>query len=342
MHCGNAFVCLLRRMMYALCAHVVGRSGGPRSVVAVCPVLTDATERVPPFGSGRPFMAIACGLSLWMAAQCLGGQPASAQSTAPRSEPPRAARSVHLGYVGVGDCVAFYNEVIVERSTPGSYFMVCGFRHGYFGIQEQSKGRKVVIFSVWDPTKGDDPNQVPLEQRVEVLHKDPEVEVRRFGGEGTGGQSFYQYDWRLKQTYRFLVKAEVADRKTAYSGYFYLPEKKQWKHLVTFRTTTGGDRLHGLYSFIEDFRRDTRSAAEVRRAMFGNGWVCDTQGRWTPLGKARFTASSAVWEAKETIDAGVAGSRFYLQTGADTRTTTPLGSIIALQDCPASPPADTP
>jgi hypothetical protein len=147
---------------------------------------------------------------------CVAGEP-----TKPRSEPPRAARSVHLGYITNGQCSAFYNEVSVERSTPGSYFMVCGFRHGYFGIQEQSKGRKVVIFSVWDPTRGDDPNKVPLEQRVEVLHQDPDVEVKRFGGEGTGQQSFYQYPWRLNETYRFLVKAEVTGRKTAYSGYFY-------------------------------------------------------------------------------------------------------------------------
>ncbi len=283
------------------------------------------------------FLAMFCTVSLWVGMYSL-----AAERTQPLSDVPRAARSVHLGYITAGQCSAFYNEVTVENSTPGSFFMVCGFRHGYFGIQEQAKGRKVVIFSVWDPTKGDDPNRVPLEKRVELLHQDPDVEVRRFGGEGTGGQSFFEYQWRLKETYRFLVKAEVTEQKTAYSGYFYLPEKKQWKHLVTFRTTTGGDRLHGLYSFIEDFRRDTLSATEVRRAVFGNAWVCDVQGQWRPLGKARFTASSAVWEARETIDAGLWGARFYLQTGGDTRTSTPLGSVIELHELPSSAPKDIP
>src|SRR3954470_23725122 len=80
---------------------------------------------------------------------------------------PRAARSVHLHYPAP-DADAFYNELTVERSVPGSYFMACGFRHGYFGIQELSGGRKVVLFSVWDPTKGDAAAKVPLEQRVEV------------------------------------------------------------------------------------------------------------------------------------------------------------------------------
>ena len=71
---------------------------------------------------------------------------------------------------------------------------------------------------------------------------------------------------------------------------------------------------------IEDFRRDTTSATQVRRAQFGNGWTFAKD--WQPLAKARFTASSARWEAKETIDAGVADAgHFYLQTGGDTRTT---------------------
>jgi hypothetical protein len=230
---------------------------------------------------------------------------------------PRAARSVHLHYPAA-EADAFYDELTVEQSVAGSYFMACGFNHGYFGIQELSRGRKVVIFSVWDPTKGDDAAKVPLERRVEVLHRDPEVEVKRFGGEGTGGQSFFKYDWKIGETCRFLVRAKVEGEKTAYAAYFHVPAGKAWKHLVTFRTRTGGDRLKGLYSFVEDFRRDTKSATEVRRALFSNAWV-QTGGQWKELVNARFTASSATWEAKETIDAGVDGGRFYLQTGGETK-----------------------
>jgi hypothetical protein len=246
-----------------------------------------------------------------------------------QDKPPRAARSVHLHYPlpANTEADAFYNELTVEKTTPGSYFMACGFRHGYFGIQEQSRGRKVVIFSVWDPTKGDDANKVPLEQRVEILHQDADVEAKRFGGEGTGGQSFFKYDWQPGETCKFLVRVKTEGEKSAYSGYFYLPQTKTWKHLVTFRTRTGGDRLKGLYSFVEDFRRDTKSANDVRRARFGNAWA-KIAGDWKPLATARFTASSSTWEAKETIDAGVADGSFYLQTGGDTKTTTPLNSKI--------------
>ena len=253
---------------------------------------------------------------------------------------PRAARSVHLHYPAP-KADAFYNEMTVERSVPGSYFMACGFRHGYFGIQELSRGRKVVIFSVWDPTKGDDAQKVPLEQRVEILHNDPDVEVKRFGGEGTGGQSFFKYDWKSGETCRFLVRAKVDGDKTAYAGYFYQPQEKAWKHLVTFRTRTGGEKLEGLYSFVEDFRQDTTSATEIRRALFSNGWVF-AAGEWKPLVAARFTASSATWEARDTIDAGLAGDRFYLQTGGETKTTTPLNSKIDRPADDAKPPEGLP
>ena len=106
-------------------------------------------------------------------------------------------------------------------------------------------------------------------------------------------------------------------------AYFWLPEKKAWKHLVTFRTITGGTRLESPHSFIEDFRRDGKSATEVRRAVFGNGWVGDAAGSWTPLREPALPPRRDV-EAKDTIDAGTVNDRFYLQTGGDTHATTKL------------------
>ncbi len=271
----------------------------------------------------------------------------SAAARADAPAPPRAARSVHLSYTAP-KAVLFYTEVTVEKSVPGSYFMACGFRQGYFGLQEVSGGRKVVIFSVWDPGHGNNAAQVPDNERVETLYHAPDVTARRFGGEGTGGQSFFEYPWKVGQTYRFLVKAAISpspsgrgaggEGKTAFTGYFYLSEKKQWKRLVTFRTITGGKLLESLYSFIEDFRRDGKSALDVRRALFGNGWVADAGGKWTPLEKARFTASGASREAKDTIDAGTIKDRFYLQTGGDTRTTTKLNSWIECRGHRTKPP----
>ena len=245
-------------------------------------------------------------------------------------EPPRAARSVHLGYPAP-DGELFYNEVTVEQSTAGSYFMACGWNTGYFGMQElRSPTNKVVIFSVWDPTEGDDANKVSLEQRVEVLHEGAGVKVSRFGGEGTGGKSMWPYLWETNEICQFAVSATVAGDKTSYAGWFYDNRARTWRHLVTFRTRTGGKPLRGYYSFIEDFRRDGRSVNEVRRARFGNGWVRSTKGEWISLSRAKFTASNAEWESKVNIDAGASQGMFYLATGGNTSRTRELGKLIEL------------
>ncbi len=114
-------------------------------------------------------------------------------------KPPRAARSVHLGFPAP-DAALFYNEMVVAESVNGSYFMACGWNTGYFGLQQLgSPTNKVVIFSVWDPTKGDNPNAVKPEDRVELLHEGEGdgVRIRRFGGEGTGGQCMAPFAWKI-------------------------------------------------------------------------------------------------------------------------------------------------
>jgi hypothetical protein len=251
-----------------------------------------------------------------------------------------ACRSVHLGYPAP-EGVAFYNEATVETSADGTYFMVCGWGKGYFGIQELANGKKLVLFSVWDPAAGDDPKTVPEEKRVKLLHKGDGVRVGRFGNEGTGGQSFFDLDWKTGETYRFLVTAKPADAgRTAYAGYVYLPDKKEWKHLVTFSTQTKGELLRGCYSFVEDFRRNKVSTTKVRKALFGNGWVKPVKGDWLPLSKARFTADA---NPVLNIDAGAAGKRFFLATGGDTQNkTTKLREFMVREADPAKPPADLP
>jgi hypothetical protein len=247
-------------------------------------------------------------------------------SAAESQTAPQAARSVHLWYPAP-DATLFYNEMVVEKSTGGSYFMACGWDKGYFGIQELGDGRKVILFSVWDA--GDaEKSKIGAEERVECSYQSPDVRVRRFGGEGTGGQCMGDFKWMVGETNRFLVKAEVEGEKTTYTGYVYVADKKEWKRLVTFRVRTGGTPLRGLYSFVEDFRRDTKSAAEVRRARYGNGWVQLANGDWRPLNQAKFTASNSSFEAKETIDAGFDGAWFYLVTGGETKMKAKLRETI--------------
>jgi hypothetical protein len=250
----------------------------------------------------------------------------------------RAARSVHLGYAGMEGEV-FYNECVIEKSTDGSYFMTCGWDTGYFGIQQIKGDKKVVIFSVWDPIKGDNPNEVKTEDRVEVLFSGSETRIKRFGGEGTGGQCMKDFSWKIGETNRFVIQSvtETNDlRKTAYTA--YVQENGAWQKLATFRVRTKTEGMRGFYSFVEDFRRDKKSVFDERRARFGNGWVRKS-GDWKPITKARFTASNATWESKENIDAGIADGWFYLATGGEIKASRELRSLIELPTAPNKPPA---
>lgn len=241
----------------------------------------------------------------------------SPSSTADESLAGIACRSVHLWYPAP-EGVTFYNEMSVDQSADGTYFMACGFHMGYYGIQELGNGKKLVIFSVWDPGAGNDPKAVAADKQVKILYKDDKVRAKRFGGEGTGGQSFFDYDWKIGQTYRFLVKAKPDGDRTAFSAYFYIPEDKQWKHLVTFSTLTKGQLLGGYYSFVEDFKRDRVSATKARKAHYGNGWVQGKDAQWTALSKARFTADN---NPSMNINSAVDGERFFLITGGETKNT---------------------
>lgn len=248
-----------------------------------------------------------------------------------------ACRSVHLWYPAP-EATAFYNEVTVEQSADGSYFMVCGFHMGYFGIQELYDGRKVMLFSVWDPGNQNDPNSVKKERKVRVLHHADDVRVKRFGGEGTGGQSFFDFDWKLGDTYRFLVTASKDGERTAFTGWFFLPKEERWKKLVTFSTLAGGGLLKGCYSFVEDFRRNRISATKVRKAQFGAGWVLSTAGEWKPLDTSRFTADR---NPVLNIDAGPHKDRFFLATGGDTKNaTTELRQTIQAKTADRKVPED--
>lgn len=227
-----------------------------------------------------------------------------------------ACRSVHLGYPAP-EATAFYNEMTPTRSADGTYFMACGFDMGYFGIQELGDGRKVVIFSVWDPGQQDNPDVVATEERVKLLAKGAKTRVKRFGGEGTGGQSFVDLDWKLGQTYRFLVTADPdgADR-TAFAAYFRGPDDREWNHVATFSTLTKKKTLRGLYSFIEDFRRNKVSLTKAREARFENGWVRDKDGMMHPLTRARFTGDS---NPATNIDARAEKEAFFLATGGEIK-----------------------
>jgi hypothetical protein len=263
-----------------------------------------------------------------LAALLLFAAPAHA-ANARKAAVDNGAPSIHLRYKE-SDVSTFYSEVTVKRSAPGTYFAVTGWHNGYFGLQEKGDGKKVLIFSVWG-SKNDNPASTSRHLAVKLIQKDPEVRTGEFGNEGSGMQSFLDYDWKPNITYAFMVKAKMVDDRAEYSGYFRAPDSKRWRHLVTMSTPHDASLLKGLHSFAEDFRRDESSAREVRRATFSNAWARRQDGSTIRLLTAMVTSTPS---NARTLDAEVSALGITIATGGHTENkTTTLGVRI---DRPAS------
>jgi len=257
----------------------------------------------------------------------------------------RQCRSVHLIYdkIPQGN-KALYMETKALQSAPGTYFSSLGFNEGYFGFQELHDGRKVVIFSVWDP--GVDafdsktrPDQIEPAKQSQLLGKGEGVETGRFGGEGTGGKSMLAYDWQVGESIKFLVTAYYKDNDTrqVISGWFFDNKNKQWKLMSSWETKADKRRLDTVYSFVEDFRRNYESAKNVRKAEFGPLFVYTKDNSWHQITAAAFSADS---NPSLSINAGTLadGCKFFLQTGGDTNMQCKLGATIKLGEPSAKTP----
>ncbi len=253
----------------------------------------------------------------------------------------RQCRSIHLGYQ-TPKAKAAYLEVVPEKTSAGTYFCALGFDMGYFGIQDLGDGKKIAIFSVWEPGDPFDfkahPDQIPADKRVGMLEKGEGVIDGRFGGEGTGGQSKLPFDWEIGKPTKFFVQAKPVGEFTEFTGHIFDPTQNKWRLMATFRTHSKGIPLQGLYSFVEDFRRDFESAKIVHRASYSNGWVLDLEGKWQPMLNTRFTGDST---PSINVDAGPIADGFFLQTGGDTvQNTTKLWAKMT-REAKGNPPEDT-
>lgn len=233
-----------------------------------------------------------------------------------------AAPSVHLGYEAPAGCVSFSQTVQVQQSERGSYFMVAGWSHGYFGMQELADGKKVVICSLWDSSA--------QQKDALVEWKADGVRSGRFGGEGEGVQSFYDYAWKVGVDYRFELQAEVKGDRTHYTGWIFTPEQPAGLKLVTLSVPAKGDLIRDPYSFVEDFLRDGVGPELTRRAWYGPGQTRTLDGKVAPVLRARFTDDGNTDPRK---DGGVTpdGKRFYLATGGTTKNTAAAGTWFVVK-----------
>jgi hypothetical protein len=260
----------------------------------------------------------------------------------------RNAASVHLNYANnlPKDSTQqwFYNEVTAQSDPVHTFYMACGFRRGYFGMQVNSETERRIIFSVWD--SGDeavDRKKVAEDNRVKLLAKGEGVEAHDFGNEGTGGHSHLVHDWKTGLPQKFLLHAQPKEDKTIYTAFFWMPEKNDWSLIACFQAPKDGQWLRGHHSFVENFVG--QNGHLQRHANFGPGWACDSAGKWTELLKAGFThdghgkAERLDYFATPTAD----GRAFTLSNGGFLAApATTYGQIIERKTAEASLPKNLP
>ena len=102
--------------------------------------------------------------------------------------------------------------VKVEKSADCTYFMVTGFGPGgYCGIQQLPNNERKAIFSVWNEGY----------YSVELIKAGENVEVSKFGGEGTGIKTMKRFHWHEDREITFCVKAHLNDGFWECACYFY-------------------------------------------------------------------------------------------------------------------------
>lgn len=235
----------------------------------------------------------------------------------------RQCRSVHLRHGEFPkDSKALYVEAKALESAPGTYFCAANFNDGYIGFQELGNGHKWLIFSVWDPvSKGDNPHDIPENERAKLIQKGDNVTAKRFGGEGTGGQSFMDYEWKVDEPMRFLViRKPDGDTFKQVSGYFFNNKTKAWELISCWRTEQKPGEFSYAVSFVEDFARNYTSAKQIRKAAYGPAFACSNDGKWTELRTGTFTADDTPSDAIRAEIIEETGA-FSIQTGGNTTTT---------------------
>jgi hypothetical protein len=233
----------------------------------------------------------------------------------------RRGASVHLTYNGLpANSKYLYSEITVPQGqdATGSYYEANGFDAGYFGMQVNSPTERRVLFSVWD-------FDATAAGETTLVVAGPGVSAQRFGGEGTGGQSFLDFNWVAARTYGFITRQRPGGSgNTQYTAWFKEVVKPggdeilgdsfdgpaPWNLIATWQYATPQPFTY-WYSFVECF--DPELGYLSRFANFGNQWAVGANGVWTELTSAWFDSDpTGSNQQRLDVGGGRSGSDYYL------------------------------
>ena len=213
-----------------------------------------------------------------------------------------------------------YSEVEIPEGydQKGLYAVANGSSEGYFGMQVNSTEERRILFSIWSPYITDDPNDIPQDQRIQLIKSGEEVYIGEFGDEGSGGQSYLIYPWKAGVNYSFLKSVEPdGNGNTIYTAYFKDPEEGEWKLIASFLRPQTNTWYKGAYSFLENFL--PKEGFKTRKAYYSNLWAINSNGDWYRINNTRFSSTvgfreNGIGDLDYRLDfqGGVELNKFYL------------------------------
>lgn len=229
----------------------------------------------------------------------------------------RRGASTHLRYPRPPnkDILYFYNEITISEGNDvvGSFFMANGFVGGYFGMQVNSAQERRILFSIWSPFQTDNPEDIPLEDRVILNRRGSGVNTGTFGNEGSGGQSYFRFPWVAGTTYQFLSKVEPDGAgNTDYTAWFKPKGMQTWKLIASWKRPKTNVYHEDIHSFLENFRPVTGYL--TRKGVYANQYAYSTDRQWHEITEARFTSDNTRRNRHRLdIKSGSEGNSFFLQ-----------------------------
>lgn len=236
-----------------------------------------------------------------------------------------------------------YQEVMMPATSDiiGTYVMSLGVLSGYMGIQmngydENGQSKHEVLYSMWDDGSTDEDPDLPMYCRASVVDHDPKATVNRFGGEGTGMQTYYRgHHWECGTYVQFLTncRPETATYTTVVNGveqthtqqnmlvstWFNAQDGKGWQYMSTLRLPNNNRYFDSWYSFLENYNWSTGQA--VRQGFYRNGYGrAKDQKKWYHFNMVDFGHTDGGNNPGNRNDYGQGVSEtetgaFFMQTG---------------------------
>lgn len=253
-----------------------------------------------------------------------------------------------------------YMEVMFPKQYEirNTYVMSLGILSGYMGIQTIDEEfnrdfRHRVLFSMWDKGDTDKDHLLPDYLRSSSLDWAGDVQINRFGGEGTGTQAIiYDAPWQCDNWVQFIATCRpeclrltvknangqdtvIEHKSTLVTAWYKEEHETEWRYLATHRESGHNHYIRGWYSFLENFTDE--GGDTYRRAYFRNGYLhALSDNKWYQRNKVGFGHTQGKpHEPRYDYGHGASGvykNSFYLEQGGYSLKANDSSEVIPLTD----------